>query len=117
MKPPRISILFFLPFTMKFGLCLRFTKLPFTEVDKIVNKIASKIRMEMTLDYFEEDGDIMMYAYPPQEGPTLLYHRYWFTTIERAVELFNEFYEREVVKSVRKPDPGKRPIRWHKRIF
>ena len=102
---------------MKFGLCLRFTKLPYSEVDEIVDEIASKIRMEMSLDFFEEDGDILMYAYPPQEGPTLFYQRFKFTTIERAVELFNKYYEREVVKSIRKPDPGKRPIRWHKRIF
>lgn len=102
---------------MKFGLCLCFSNLSVEEVFEIIEEISSKLRMKLNLDYYGKGNDILIYVFPPNEGPMLFYHNFKFTTIERAIELFREFYEKEVVKSVRKPDPGKRPIRYHKRIF
>lgn len=103
---------------MRIDLCLRFTNLPYAGVLEIINRIASIIRMNLSFDFRRnKEGDILAFSYPNQEGPAPAYATYRFTTIERAIMLFNEYYERLVVKSVRKPYPGKRPIRWHKRIF
>ena len=103
---------------MDFSLCLRFKNKSFEEINQIIKQIESKARMELVLDIFIDDstGDILVYFYPPDQF-TIFYHTFHYTTIDRAVELLNQFFEREVVPSIRKHYRGKRPIRYHKRIF
>lgn len=101
-----------------FSLCLRFINKTFKEINQIISQIEHKARMELTIDIFIDDftGDTFAYFYPPKEVQ-LLYYTFRYTNVDRAVELLNQIFEREVVPSVRKPDPGKRPIRYHKRLF
>lgn len=100
------------------SLCLRFKDISFTEINQIISQIEHKARMELIIDLFVDDatGDVLAYFYPPEEVQ-LLYNTYRYTTVDNAVKYLNQTFEREVVPSRRKHYRGKRPIRYHKRLF
>ena len=99
-------------------LCLRFPNTPPDEVIKIMHTINNKVRMELSQDYFEGICGILVYIYPPEEGPNQIYNIHHFTTIERAIELLNYYYVKIPAKNSNKKDyKGKRPVVYLKRLF
>lgn len=99
-------------------LCLRFPNTPLDEVIKTMQIINSKVRMELNQDYFEAACGILIYIYPPEEGPNQIYNIHHFTTIERAVELLNHYYVKIPAKNpIKKDYKGKRPVIYTKRLF